>query len=570
MSSKRVMSARSGVYSKILENREIERKFLVANLPDLGKYQCKEIVQAYILKSDDIEIRIRKEGDDYYQTIKKGLGLVRGEFETPTRKKDFDTLRSGLASGREIVKSRYYVPYADNTIFIDVYKGAQKGLVVAEVEFKSEQHAAEFVQPSWFGKEVTGDARYSNGTMALQNSGIRMLRRTPRARPLSLGQGIEYLKKKMDALDASQNGAFIVQIAGGSASGKTSMVAKKAYEAFIDRAVLISMDDYYNGAKYMEREKAKGNEINFDHPDSIDMPLLKWHLRQLKAGNSIEKPIYDFKTAERIGTENVEPKKIIILEGLFALNDEIAPEGKIRVFVDTGVHGRVIRRLLRDSERSSWKPIETMRYMMDVVEPMYRKYVGTTKSNADIVISNEYNPDKEANRSNIREVQIKYKLNLDQERLRAIGAERIMSSVQRDCYYAPENGQFKKTGELLRVRSEGNKIVLTYKGPRNGPLNERPKFEFEIDPEIERNLLSIYGSESKTIEKTRTLYRYNNLVFSIDGNVLKTENGRKTSLGDFIEMRFPENRIDESLAADLLRKLKADSPARIAESYHEM
>jgi adenylate cyclase len=146
---------------------EIERKFLVNEVPrGLGDYRMSEITQGYLAAADDTEIRIRKKGDKYYETVKSGKGLMRKEVEFEIGEKVFNALWP-LAEGMRVEKTRYDIPYGGLVIELDVYSGSLAGLVVAEVEFPSVEESGMFTPPAWLGREITGDVRYSNAHLAL-------------------------------------------------------------------------------------------------------------------------------------------------------------------------------------------------------------------------------------------------------------------------------------------------------------------------------------------------------------------------------------------------------------------
>ncbi len=144
---------------------EIERKFLVGQLPDLEGVEHSEIVQGYISFSP--EIRVRKLDDKYYRT-EKGEGMImREEIETEidkeTAEKMFDEVKTNL-----IEKTRYYIPYNKYTIELDIYKGIFKGLVVAEVEFESIDEANSFTPPAWLLEDISEKREYRNKILALK------------------------------------------------------------------------------------------------------------------------------------------------------------------------------------------------------------------------------------------------------------------------------------------------------------------------------------------------------------------------------------------------------------------
>src|ERR1700750_1980073 len=147
--------------------REIERKFLVLKLPgDLTSYRSNEISQGYLVSLDDgTQVRLRKKGDKYSLTFKRGTGNVREEREVELTATQFDALWPAT-EGKRLVKTRYEIPLGQRVVEIDVYHERHEGLVVAEVEFDDEGTAKDFQPPDWLGDDVTGDPRYSNQLLA--------------------------------------------------------------------------------------------------------------------------------------------------------------------------------------------------------------------------------------------------------------------------------------------------------------------------------------------------------------------------------------------------------------------
>ena len=142
---------------------EIERKFTVKELPDLSNYQYKKLTQAYL--NTDPVIRIRREDDEYVLTYKgKGL-LAREEHNLPLNAESFEHLLP-KADGLVISKTRYLIPYEEYTIELDIFEGDLAPLIMAEVEFESEDEAHSFVPPSWFDMDVTQDMRYHNSNLS--------------------------------------------------------------------------------------------------------------------------------------------------------------------------------------------------------------------------------------------------------------------------------------------------------------------------------------------------------------------------------------------------------------------
>ena len=148
---------------------EIERKFLVPDLPaDLDTYDASDVRQGYLAVEDDgTEVRVRDRDGAATLTVKKGRGGVRSEAEIEIGSGEFDRLWP-LTDGRRVEKRRHLIPAGDGlTIELDVYSGALDGLVTAEVEFADEAASREFEPPGWFGRELTGDGRFSNQRLAI-------------------------------------------------------------------------------------------------------------------------------------------------------------------------------------------------------------------------------------------------------------------------------------------------------------------------------------------------------------------------------------------------------------------
>lgn len=149
------------------DHREIERKFLVRKLPDnLGSFVHREIDQGYLaIAPDGVQVRLRRAGEKYSLTYKRGRANSREEREVELTREQFATLWPGT-EGKRLTKTRYDVPYGDRVIEIDIYSGRHEGVIVAEVEFDDEQSAAAFQRPDWLGDDVTHDPRYSNQLLA--------------------------------------------------------------------------------------------------------------------------------------------------------------------------------------------------------------------------------------------------------------------------------------------------------------------------------------------------------------------------------------------------------------------
>ena len=142
---------------------EIERKFLIGNIPDLSEYKYHEIEQAYL--NTNPVVRIRKEDDTYYLTYKGKGFMAREEYNLPLNKESYEHLLK-KADGNIISKRRYLIPYDKYTIELDIFTGVFQGLVIAEVEFDSVDEANSFIGPDWFIEDVTSDKKYHNSYLS--------------------------------------------------------------------------------------------------------------------------------------------------------------------------------------------------------------------------------------------------------------------------------------------------------------------------------------------------------------------------------------------------------------------
>lgn len=180
----------------------------------------------------------------------------------------------------------------------------------------------------------------------------------------------------------------IIGIAGGTASGKTT-IAKKVYETTSKQGTvsLIKIDDYYKILDHLTFEER--TRVNYDHPDAYDIELLKQHLSDLKNGITVKKPVYDFVVHNRSKeqTETIEPSNIIIVEGILTLAiKEIRDMCDIKLYVDTPDDIRFIRRLSRDiNERGRDVESVVLQYLT-TVRPMHISFVERSKAYADLII----------------------------------------------------------------------------------------------------------------------------------------------------------------------------------------
>ncbi len=185
---------------------------------------------------------------------------------------------------------------------------------------------------------------------------------------------------------------LIIGIAGGTGSGKTTVVNQIIEELKNEEVDVISQDSYYQDTSHLTYEQR--TKINFDHPKSIDFDLLVSHLKDLKAGKNIQQPVYSFKQHNRTGeTITIEPRKVIIIEGILILtHPDIREMFDIKIYVHADSDERLIRRLKRDIAERGRDLEEVLSRYQTTLKPMHQQFIEPTKEFADIIIpTNRYN-----------------------------------------------------------------------------------------------------------------------------------------------------------------------------------
>lgn len=185
--------------------------------------------------------------------------------------------------------------------------------------------------------------------------------------------------------------SYVISVAGGSASGKSTVVEKIVQRAGLKDVIIIKHDDYYKDTPTLSLSVRQ--KINYDHPESLDNDTLIAHVKALLNGESIEKPTYDFVTFRRLDkTEPITPKKVIILEGILILDDpRIRALSDLSIFVELDDDTRFIRRMMRDLKDRGRSLESIIEQYQTTVKPMFHQFVRPTKRYADVIIPNDLN-----------------------------------------------------------------------------------------------------------------------------------------------------------------------------------
>lgn len=179
---------------------------------------------------------------------------------------------------------------------------------------------------------------------------------------------------------------LIIGIAGGTGSGKTTVVRKIIESLPAGEVVLLPQDSYYKDSSHVPAEKRQS--INFDHPDAFDWPLLSTQVAALRRGESIEQPVYDYLTCSRQPrTIHIKPREVVIIEGIMALFDPaLRAMMDLKVFVDTDPDERLIRVIQRDMLERGRTAEAVMERYVRVLKPMHEQFIEPCKRYADLIV----------------------------------------------------------------------------------------------------------------------------------------------------------------------------------------
>lgn len=179
---------------------------------------------------------------------------------------------------------------------------------------------------------------------------------------------------------------FIIGIAGGTGSGKTTVVRKLTERLPEGEVVVIPQDSYYKDSSHVPVEERQN--INFDHPDAFEWSLLEKQIRELKEGKSIEQPIYSYLTCTRQPeTIHIEPREVIIIEGILALCDEqLRQQMDLKIYVDADADDRLVRVIQRDIVERGRTPESVIERYQRVLKPMHEQFIEPCKRYADLIV----------------------------------------------------------------------------------------------------------------------------------------------------------------------------------------
>ncbi|KEY19727.1 uridine kinase [Kaistella antarctica] len=181
---------------------------------------------------------------------------------------------------------------------------------------------------------------------------------------------------------------LVIGIAGGTGSGKTTVVNKILQQLNTEGVNVLSQDNYYHDNPNLTLQERE--VLNYDHPKSIDFDLLIKHVKALKSGDAIEQPLYSFVTHSRTGDHvSIEPRNVLIVEGILVLtNSELLKEYDLKVFVHADSDERLIRRIRRDTQERGRDLQEVLHRYQTTLKPMHQEFIEPSKNEADLIVPN--------------------------------------------------------------------------------------------------------------------------------------------------------------------------------------
>lgn len=297
--------------------------------------------------------------------------------------------------------------------------------------------------------------------------------------------------------NTSDKGSIIVGLAGPSGAGKTVFGSK--VQSLIPNCAVLSMDMYNDASRLVDG--------NFDDPRLTDYDLLLSNIEDLRNGESVEVPIYDFKTSTRTGYRTVSAPKsrIVIVEGIYALTSRLRDRMDLRVSITGGVHFDLVKRVLRDISRSGQEPAEIIQQISETVYPMYKAFIEPDLKTAHLRIYNEFNPFSGFQNPIYT---LKSSKQIGEDTLREICPELCVNREEsefHDIYLLPPSEDPETCNSWLRMRNKNGKYKLMFEEwVKEGDFIISPGISFEVSVRILGGLLAL-GYSIYLIMQRRTV-----------------------------------------------------------------
>lgn len=338
---------------------------------------------------------------------------------------------------------------------------------------------------------------------------------------LPFDKGFFVVIRALQLLRNHNDGTIVVGLAGPSGSGKTAFSEK--VKSFMPGVAVISMDNYNDASKVVDD--------NFDDPRLTDYDLLLENIQQLRAGKAVKIPVYNFKTSTRVGYTKLEvpDSRVVIVEGIYALSERLREHLDLRVSITGGVHFDLVKRVLRDLDRSGQAPEEIIQQISDTVYPMYKAFIEPDLQTAHLKIHNTFNPFSGfMNATYILKSQKAITVE-EAERVLEGNIKRSAETEIVDIYLLPPNEDPDTCSSWLRMRNrDGRYSLLFEEWVTDTPYLISPRISFEVSVKVLGGLMAL-GYEIGTLVKRKSIAYYD------DDITIKFDNIDK--LGVFVQVQ---------------------------------
>ncbi|KAJ0039194.1 hypothetical protein Pint_23402 [Pistacia integerrima] len=301
--------------------------------------------------------------------------------------------------------------------------------------------------------------------------------------PLSFEKGFFIVIRACQLLAQKNDGIILIGLAGPSGAGKTVFTEKVLN--FMPSIAVLSMDNYNDASRLVDG--------NFDDPRLTDYDTLLENVQDLKAGKSVQVPIYDFKSSSRTGYRTIEvpSSRIVIIEGIYALSERLRPLLDLRVSVTGGVHFDLVKRVLRDIQRAGQEPEEIIHQISETVYPMYKAYIEPDLQTAHIKIVNKFNPFTGFQSPTYI---LKSAKNLSVDHIKSVVSEEHTETEEQtyDIYLLPPGEDPESCQSYLRMRNKDGKYSLMFEEwVTDIPFVISPRITFEVSVRLLGGLMAL-------------------------------------------------------------------------------
>ncbi|GAB2226520.1 hypothetical protein Drorol1_Dr00022330 [Drosera rotundifolia] len=325
---------------------------------------------------------------------------------------------------------------------------------------------------------------------------------------LSFEKGFYIVVRACQTLAQKNDGIILVGLAGPSGAGKTVFTEKIVN--FLPSVAVISMDNYNDSSRIVDG--------NFDDPRITDYDTLLQNISDLKAGKDIQVPIYDFKHSSRIGyrTLEVPSSSIVILEGIYALNERLRPLLDLRVSVTGGVHFDLVKRVLRDIQRAGQAPEEIIQQISETVYPMYKAFIEPDLKTAHIKIVNKFNPFTGFQNPTYI---LKSSRKIEVDQIKSVISEEYTEAVEQtyDIYLLPPGEDPESCQSYLRMRNRDGKYNLMFEEwVTDSPFIISPRITFEVSVKLLGGLMALGYTIATILKRNSHVFTDDKVTVKID------------------------------------------------------